>query len=222
MYRLATASAFFLALISTSALHAQEPGQPPAAQAAPDGDPKASPLPPPKAADAKSSDKQTPFDKQKAVDELFARLAKAQDPATAQRIAGAVQALWTRSGSDTIDLLATRANEAQRAQKLDVAIKLMDEVVSLKPDYVEGWNRRATLRFAAKDFDEAMGDLHEVLIREPRHYGAWIGLGRILSDAGLDARALAAYRKALEIYPLVEGLKKQVDELELKVEGQPI
>lgn len=158
----------------------------------------------------------------KAVDDLLARLAKTEDPQTARRIAGTVQGLWRRSGSDTIDLLTSRAAEAQRDSKLDVAARLMDEVVALKPDYAEGWNQRATLRFLAKDYDQAMADIRETLTREPRHFGAWMGLGRILADSGLEAKALAAYRKAYEIYPAIDGLKKQLDELTLKVEGQPI
>ena len=163
-----------------------------------------------------------PYDTAKAADDLLGRLAKTDDPQAAKRIAAAVQAMWTRSGSDTVDLLVARAGEAQRARKLDVAIRLMDEVVGMKPDYAEGWNRRSTLKIVAKDFEEAMGDIRETLIREPRHYGAWLGLGRILSDLGSDAKALAAYRKALEVYPAIEGLKKQVEDLTLKVEGQPI
>ncbi|WP_020180606.1 tetratricopeptide repeat protein [Methylopila sp. M107] len=161
-------------------------------------------------------------DRARAVDELLGTLAKTEDPRSAKRIAGGVQALWMRSGSDTIDLLTARANEAQRAQKLDMAVKLMDQVVGLKPDFAEGWNRRAVLHFAAKNYDAAMADIHETLIREPRHFGAWLALGRILSDAGFDRQALAAFRKTLEIYPAVEGLKKEVEGLTLKVEGQPI
>ena len=161
-------------------------------------------------------------DGRRAVDELLARLAKTDDPNSAKRIAGGVQALWMRSGSDTIDLLTARASEAQRAQKLDVAVKLMDEVVSLKSDYAEGWNRRAIMHFAAKDYEAAMGDIHQTLLREPRHFGAWLALGRILADGGFDKPALAAFRKTLEIYPAVEGLKKEVESLTLKVEGQPI
>lgn len=221
MLRIRPAAVLSLVLLATGPARAQAPDapQPPDVIAPPGPEaarPPASevPLPKPLA---------EPYDAAaRAADDLLGRLAKAEDPRTAKRIAAAVQALWTRSGSDTVDLLVARSTEAQRAQKLDVAIKLMDEVVGMKPDYAEGWNRRATLKYVVKDFDEAMGDIHETLIREPRHYGAWIGLGRILSDAGLDAKALGAYRKALEIYPAVEGLKKQVGDLALKVEGQPI
>ncbi|MGA0533495.1 tetratricopeptide repeat protein [Hansschlegelia sp. KR7-227] len=158
----------------------------------------------------------------KAIDELLARLAKTDNPDSARRIAAAVQAMWSRSGSDTVDLLIARSLDAQRKTKLDVAVKLMDEAIGLRPDYAEGWNRRATLRFMAKDYDEAMADIHETLIREPRHFGAWMGLGRILQDSGFKAKALAAYRRALDIYPAIKGLKREVDDLALKVEGQPI
>ena len=215
MVRLAFVSLVALGLL-TAPLSAQQPFAP-----TEEPRPEAAPLPPAPDAGPKKS---AGFgeDKRRAVDELLGRLARTDEPEAAKRIAGAVQALWLRSGSDTVDLLTSRAADAQRASKLDVAIKIMDEVVSLKPDYAEGWNKRATLKFMAKDLDESMADIHETLLREPRHYGAWIGLGRILSDAGLDARALAAYRKAIEIYPAVEGLRKQVDDLALKVEGQPI
>lgn len=158
----------------------------------------------------------------KAADELLGRLAKTEDPDAAKRIAGAVQALWLRSGSDTADLLVSRAIEAQRKAKMDRAIRLLDQVVGLKPDFAEGWNRRATLHFLAKDYDQAMADIHETLLREPRHFGAWVGLARILRDSGLNKQALGAYRKALEIYPAIEGLKRQADDLALEVEGRPI
>ncbi|RXF75616.1 tetratricopeptide repeat protein [Hansschlegelia zhihuaiae] len=210
MVRFIMAAAFSFVLASGSASIAQQaaPDDP-----APDAPPGAGA--PPKA-EGPAGDRANP------VDDLLGRLSRTEDERAAKRIASAVQALWMRSGSDTVDLLTARSGEAQRAQKLDIAIKLMDEAIGLRPDFTEGWNRRATLHFLAKDYDEAMSDLHEVLIREPRHFGAWVGLGRILADAGFEARALAAYRKALEIYPAIDGLKKQVDELKLKVEGQPI
>lgn len=230
MVRILMAAAFSFALTSAS-LAQQPPGPlapgepaPPGAVEPPGPDPEAG-APPPGAEGAPNAAPKSEgleADRSKAVDELLGRLAKADDAQAAKRIASAVQTLWMRSGSDTVDLLTARAFEAQRAKKIEMAIKLMDEAVGLRPDFTEGWNRRATLHFMAKDFDEAMADIHEVLIREPRHYGAWVGLGRILADAGHEAKALGAYRKALEIYPAIEGLKKQVDDLTLKVEGQPI
>ncbi len=185
-------------------------------------EPEPAPTNPPKSLAPAAPEPRDSAVKGEALDELLVQLAKADEPGAAKRIAAAVQALWRRTGSDTIDLLLTRSTQAQRQSKIDVAIKLMDEVVSLRPDFAEGWNRRATLHFVAKDYDAAMLDIRETLAREPRHFGAWLGLGRILEDADLDVKALAAYRRVLEIYPQIEGLKKRVDDLALKVEGQPI
>lgn len=177
---------------------------------------------PPPAADPAIPGESVADSRGKAVDDLLARLAKTDDPQTAKRIAMAVQALWIRSGSDTVDLLTTRALEAQRKANTGMALKILGEVVSLRPEFAEGWSRRAAIHVAANDYDLAMIDIHETLLREPRHFGVWIGLGRILQESGLDAKALAAYRKAYALYPAAEGLKRAIDELTLKVEGQPI
>lgn len=184
--------------------------------------PDAAPPPSPPAADPAATGENARDGRGKAVDELLGRLAKTEDPQTAKRIAAAVQALWTRSGSDTVDLLTTRALEAQRKANTGMALKILGEVVSLKPDFAEGWSRRAAIHVAANDYDQAMVDMHETLLREPRHFGVWIGLGRILQESGLDAKALGAYRKAYALYPAADGLKRAIDELTLKVEGQPI
>jgi len=66
----------------------------------------------------------------------------------------------------------SRVKSAMDNKDNALAIKLLDAVTRLKPDYVEGWNRRATLRFAEKDFGGALADIQQVLGREPRHFGA--------------------------------------------------
>jgi len=53
-------------------------------------------------------------------------------------------------------------------------------VVKLRPDYVEAWNRRATLFYLKNDYAHSLEDIREVLIREPRHFGALAGLGMIM------------------------------------------
>lgn len=221
MMRFAFVAAFVALTTAAPAGGARAQPAPP-----PDGSPEgAAPILPPQATAPAPARPNAPMDVDghaKAADELLGRLAKTEDAETAKRIAGAVQALWLRSGSDTADLLTSRAMDAQRKAKADVALKLMDQVVGIRPEFAEGWNRRATLHFLAKDYDQAMADIHETLIREPRHFGAWVGLGRILRESGLDKQALGAYRKAIEIYPAIDGLKRQVDELTVEVEGRPI
>jgi len=104
----------------------------------------------------------------------------------------------------------------------DLAIKLLDAIIAIKPDYVEAWNRRATVLYLKRDYGHALADIREVLAREPRHFGALAGLGLILQDIGDDKHALEAYRRALAIDPHLQNLADTVKTLIEKVEGREI
>ncbi len=156
------------------------------------------------------------------LDTLFAALKIAPDAESAKAIEGRIWAMWTASGSDTCNLLMGRVKAATDAKDYDLAIKLLDAVIEIKPDYVEAWNRRATLNYLIKDYGHSLSDIREVLIREPRHFGALSGLGLILQDIGDDKHALEAYRKALAIDPHLDNLPDVVKTLSEKVEGRDI
>src|SRR5207237_7021035 len=118
--------------------------------------------------------------------------------------------------------LRRRAKTGMAAQQTDVALKLLDAVVKLRPDYVEGWNRRATLYYLKNDYARSLEDIRQVLIREPRHFGALAGLGMIMQDIGEEKRALEAFRKALAVNPHLEKVPELVKTLTEKVEGRDI
>ncbi len=154
------------------------------------------------------------------LERLFERLAAAKSPEEAKGIANLIQRRWARSGSATADLLMTRAQTAMKEKRLELAIELLDRVISLDPDWAEGWNQRANALFLAGDSIRSMLDIGETLKREPRHYGAMMGLGTILRQQGDDKRAMVAYRRALEIYPQLEAVKSAVDSLKIEVDGR--
>jgi tetratricopeptide (TPR) repeat protein len=161
-------------------------------------------------------------DRTRGLDFLFGALKAAPDPASAKHVEGRIWALWTQTSSDTTMLLMSRAKTAIEKKQPDIALKLLDKVVKLRPDYVEGWNRRATIYYLQNDYSKSMSDIREVLVREPRHFGALAGLGMIMQELGDDKRALDAFRKALEINPHLEKLPDMVKSLTEKVEGRPI
>jgi tetratricopeptide (TPR) repeat protein len=154
------------------------------------------------------------------LDRLFERLAAAKSAEEAKGIANLIQRRWARSGSSTADLLMTRAQTAMKEKRLELAIELLDRVISLEPDWAEGWNQRANALFLAGDPIRSMLDIGETLKREPRHYGAMMGLGTILRQQGDDKRAMVAYRQALEIYPQLEPVKSAVESLRIEVDGR--
>jgi tetratricopeptide (TPR) repeat protein len=156
------------------------------------------------------------------LDTLFAALKIAPDDASAKAIEDRIWAMWLVSGSDTCTLLMTRVKDATDGKNYDLAIKLLDAVIAIKPDYVEAWNRRATVYYLKQDYGHSLADLRAVLAREPRHFGALSGLGLILQDIGDDKDALTAYRKALAIDPHLDNIPEVVKTLSEKVEGRPI
>ena len=161
-------------------------------------------------------------DKIKNLDFLFGALKAAPDQESAKAVEARIWALWTATPSDTAALLMSRAKVAMDGKDTDVALKLLDAVIKLRPDYIEAWNRRATIYYLQNDYNRSMEDIREVLIREPRHFGALAGLGMILQETGDDRHALDAFRKALAINPYLERVPDLVKSLTEKVEGRDI
>lgn len=153
---------------------------------------------------------------------LFDRLATAETADDAKRYEASIDRLWNQSGSATADLLTSRAVEMVAAEDQVGALKLLDAALEAKPDFAEGWNKRATLFFLQGDYVSAMTAIRETLRHEPRHYGAWAGLGRILQQTGDERRALNAYRRALAIHPHMEGLKDEASALAIKIRGEEL
>jgi tetratricopeptide (TPR) repeat protein len=161
-------------------------------------------------------------DKTRGLDFLFGALKAAPDEASAKHVEGRIWALWSQTTSDTTALLMTRAKTALDAKQVDLSLQLLSAVVKLRPDYVEGWNRRATLYYLQNDYTRSLQDIEQVLIREPRHFGALAGLGMIMQELGDDKRALDAFRKALAVNPHLEKVPELVKTLTEKVEGRDI
>ncbi|HEU0218955.1 MAG TPA: tetratricopeptide repeat protein [Stellaceae bacterium] len=156
------------------------------------------------------------------LDFLFGALKVAPDESSAKAIEQRIWARWMVSGSDTTNLLMSRVKTAIDTKDLDLALRLLDAVVELDPRYIEGWNRRATVHYMRKEFGQSMTDIRRVLALEPRHFGALTGLGLILQDIGDEKEALAAFRKALAIYPRLEKVQDMAKTLSEKIDGRDI
>ncbi|WP_441515919.1 hypothetical protein [Bradyrhizobium sp. 2TAF24] len=161
-------------------------------------------------------------DKTRNLDFLFGALKVAPDEASARHVEARIWAIWSSTPSDTAALLMARASAAIETKQLDVALKLLDAVVKLRPEYIEGWNRRATVYYLKNDYVHALLDIRQVLAREPRHFGALAGLGMIMQEYGDDKHALAAFRQALALNPRLEKVPDLVKGLAEKVEGRDI
>ncbi|MRG54995.1 hypothetical protein GF108_05275 [Phyllobacterium sp. SYP-B3895] len=154
------------------------------------------------------------------LDELFASLKRESNEVKAARIASLIQSQWQNSGSATVDLMMGWAAKAMEHKKYSVALDFLDQVVTMKPDFAEGWNRRATLHFLMNDYGRSMADIQKTLALEPRHFGAMAGMAAILKDTGRKEAALQAFERVLTVYPMMREAQKQAGELADELTGQ--
>lgn len=161
-------------------------------------------------------------DPRKNLDFLFEALKVAPDADSAKAIEERIWAIWLVSDSDTANLLMSRVKTAIEARDLNLAIDLLNAIIEIKPDYVEAWNRRATVYYMKKDYGRSLMDISQVLARESRHFGAMSGLGLILQEIGDDKHALEIYRRVLAVNPHLPRIPDLIKTLTEKVEGRDI
>jgi tetratricopeptide (TPR) repeat protein len=127
-----------------------------------------------------------------------------------------ISAVWQQSGSATSDLLMERSGEAVEAQDFDTGMKLLNAVAEMMPEYAEVYFRRADLLLRMDSPQEAGTDLIKAVRLEPRDFRAHALIGRLADNAGQSAPALSAYRRALELNPMLESVMKRATELSIQ------
>jgi len=238
----AAVAAATVAFVAWTGAGAQQPpaekGKPPAATPGkPEGKAPGTPPPGPKGPDARGSDSaksgapgrpsarklpDTPEQRAKLLDDLYAHLATAEDEAAAKEVVQSIVRIWMHSGSDTVDALMQRALKAVHDKKLDLAKRLLDAVVEQAPEYAEGWSNRGHVHYLDNDIERALGDLRRALALDPNHFKALDGLGTILREVGQKKGALKAYEQLLSVHPFASGAKQAHDDLKREVDGQGI
>ena len=147
------------------------------------------------------------------LDRLFTLLATA-DASNWKALEDEIWGLWSRSGSDSFDLMLTRGRTAMDQGDLEAAIEHLTALTDHAPEFAEGWNARATAFYLSGQYGLSLDDIARTLTLEPRHFGALSGLGIILEQLGDDERALEAYQYALAIHPQSPSVKEAVARLE--------
>ena len=171
------------------------------------------------AASTAASVEATPQNK---LDGLFTELKRERNEKAAERIAGRIWEEWGRSGSASIDLMMEWSKTAMDGRKFDVALDFLDQVVTMRPTYSEGWNRRATVHFMMNNFSKSMSDINQTLRLEPRHFGALAGMAEILKNGGKKELALNAWQRVLDVYPMMRSAQTEVATISEELAGEAI
>jgi tetratricopeptide (TPR) repeat protein len=123
----------------------------------------------------------------------------------------AIWAIWSRSGDPEVDRLFAEGTEHLAHRRLVESVQVFSRIIELKPEFAEGWNKRATALFLAGDLDASAADCDEVLKRNPSHFGALSGYGLISLQQGRLERALDYFERALALNPNMPGVKANIE-----------
>jgi tetratricopeptide (TPR) repeat protein len=130
--------------------------------------------------------------------------------------------VWSRSGdAETDQLLATGVEEMEAGLYAE-AIHTFSNVIKRKPDFAEGWNKRATVLYLAGQLRQSLADCDEVMKRNPQHFGALSGYGQIYLQLEEYEKSIEYFRRALEVNPNLTDLHAVIRGLErlMRQKGQ--
>ncbi len=149
-----------------------------------------------------------------ALDRLFERLAITTSEEEASNITREIWQRWTANDDPEVSQLMQTGIRALNYSTYRRALQSFDRVIEMAPEFAEGWNKRATLYYHIKEYRRSIDDIKETLRLEPRHFGAWSGLGLVSIAQENYSGALAAFKKALSINPHIANIRRYVQKLE--------
>jgi tetratricopeptide (TPR) repeat protein len=153
------------------------------------------------------------------LNDLFVKLAERDDEESANLVAEEIVAIWTESGSASVNLLLRRGSEATAKGDAKLARKMYNYAVDLSPEYAEAWARSARLALTQKQYNRALNESLKTLQLEPRHFYTLWTLGNVFEVLNRQDEALEAYREANRLYPELKAVKDRLEELEIEIGG---
>ncbi len=135
---------------------------------------------------------------------------RGEDPARARQAEAALWAMWCRSGRPDLDGRLGEAVAALERRDFGGADRLLTALVEDAPDWAEAWNKRATVRYLAADYDGSIADCRETLTRKPHHFGALSGQGLCHMALGQFGPAAAMFRRTLAVHPHLEAVRQNL------------
>jgi len=132
---------------------------------------------------------------------LFSQLLEAPGPGEARMLEGQIWSIWVQSDDGAVRVLMEDGVAAMSRGDFRRALAKFDQIVTIAPDFAEGWNKRATVHYLLGNYPRSLADIGETLAREPRHFGALAGRGLVYVALEDEVRALKSFDAALAIHP---------------------
>jgi tetratricopeptide (TPR) repeat protein len=147
------------------------------------------------------------------LDTLFIKLQSATDPSAIRSLEAAIWEQWVMVPDMSQRAQMMRGIAEMQQQELKASIETFTRLIDLAPDLSEAWNKRATAHWLMGNFPASLADICETVKREPRHFGAYSGLGMIRAEMGENGRAVAAFELARRWNPHIPGIEGEIERL---------
>jgi tetratricopeptide (TPR) repeat protein len=145
--------------------------------------------------------------------DLPALMSALRDPAARVRQAAedAIWKIWSRSGDAQVDHVFAAGVQQMQAGALREAAATFGKVIGMRPEFAEGWNKRATVYFLLGELDLSLKDCDEVVKRNPDHFGVLAGYGQIYLQKGDLGQSLDYFERALALNPNMDGVRASIE-----------
>ena len=141
------------------------------------------------------------------------RALRDSDQGVRARAETSMWSVWSRSGDPDVDALFQQGLQEMNHGDAQAAIDTFTTIIKRKPDFAEGWNKRATIYFMVGEYEKSLRDCDEVVKRNPQHWGVLSGYGQIYLALGQPERALDYFQRALAVNPNLERVEAAVEGL---------
>lgn len=132
---------------------------------------------------------------------LVAQVQSAPDERSARIISNQMWEIWATAPDAKSQGMLDRGLQYRSDFNLDAAEEAFNELIAYCPDYAEGYNQRAFVRFIRQDYANALTDLELALDRSPDHIAALSGKALTLFGLGRMDEGQKVLRDALKMNP---------------------
>ena len=135
-----------------------------------------------------------------------------QDHLVREAAEQALWSIWHRSGRSEVDARLQEGIAEMQRGALAQAVEIFTEVITMAPDFAEGYNKRATTYYLMQEFEQSIRDCEKTIALNPVHFGA-------LSGTGLNYLGLRDLRKALEFFVQAVAVNPNMPQIQTYIEA---
>jgi tetratricopeptide (TPR) repeat protein len=125
-----------------------------------------------------------------------------------------IRQLWFRVSDNVIRHRLGHAARLNQRGRFHDALDVATEIIGDDPSIAEAFNQRSIAFYAQESFADAAMDCQTALELNPYHFPAAMTEAHCHMHLEDGAQALVTFRRALSIYPDLENVRAQVQQLE--------